>query len=365
VRVGAVIAFGGITTVAVAYLLAERILREAAGQALSASPQPQHIAQSVAVRQMLTWLLGTGVPVLGVVILGLVAVAGGPGNRGQLARAMLILGATALAVGLLTTALAARATADPVVSVRKALGRIERGDLEARVPVYDGTDLGLLQAGFNRMAEGLRERERLRDLFGRHVGAEVARHALEEGAKLGGEQREVAVLFVDLVGSTSLAERNPPADVVNVLNRFFAVVVDSVEQQAGVINNFAGDAALAVFGAPTRLSDAPARALRAARSVATRFRAELADADLGIGVSGGLVVAGNIGTESRLEYTVIGDPVNEAARLTEFAKSLPSRVAASGAVVAASGSEANNWVAHGELALRGRTATTVVYIPRT
>ena len=80
-----------------------------------------------------------------------------------------------------------RATADPIISVRKALARIEQGELDVSVPVYDGTDIGLLQAGFNRMASGLRERERLRDLFGRHVGVDVARRALEHGIELGGE----------------------------------------------------------------------------------------------------------------------------------------------------------------------------------
>jgi adenylate cyclase len=361
-RVAAVVAFGGITTVAVAYLLAERILREAAGRALSASPHPQQIAQSVAVRQVLTWVFGTGVPLLGLVVIGLVAAANGAGTRNEMVRSIVILGAAALAVGLLTTVVAARATADPVVSVRKALSRIERGELDASVPVYDGTDLGLLQAGFNRMAEGLREREQLRDLFGRHVGSDIAKHALREGVALGGEQREVAVLFVDLVGSTTLAEHRAPADVVGVLNRFFALVIGAVEQQGGVINKLAGDAALAVFGAPTPLADSAARALRAARDVAGRFRVELVDCDLGVGVSSGLVVAGNIGTASRLEYTVIGDPVNEASRLTELAKSLPNRVAASGVVVAAAGDEAVNWASDGQVTLRGRTAPTAVYV---
>ena len=86
---------------------------------------------------------------------------------------------------------AAGAIADPVISVREALERVERGELDAHVPVDDGSEVGLLQAGFNRMAEGLRERERIRDLFGRQVGEEVARAALRDGTRLGGEEREV------------------------------------------------------------------------------------------------------------------------------------------------------------------------------
>ena len=158
-------------------------------------------------------------------------------------------------------------------SVRDALRRVEDGDLETQVPVFDGSDLGLLQAGFNRMDAGLREREELRDLFGRHVGEDVARAALERGIELGGEELEVAVLFVDLVGSTQLAAENPPQEVVARLNEFFGVVVEVVEDHGGWINKFEGDAALAVFGAPLQLDDAAGCALKAARALAERAAA--------------------------------------------------------------------------------------------
>src|SRR5439155_479110 len=116
--------------------------------------------------------------------------------------------------------------AEPVSAVRRALGRVEEGDFDVDVEVDDASEIGLLQSGFNRMAAGLRERERLRDLFGRHVGEDVARAALDAGElALGGEVREVAVLFVDLAGSTAMAGKRPPEEVVSLLNRFFAVVV--------------------------------------------------------------------------------------------------------------------------------------------
>src|SRR3712207_4884738 len=104
----------------------------------------------------------------------------------------------------------------------------------------------MLQAGFNEMMRGLRERGELRDLFGRHVGADVARRAIEKGVNLGGESRDIAVLFVDIIGSTSLAEERPPEEVVATLNRFFEVVIDVVHEYDGWINKFEGDAALAV-----------------------------------------------------------------------------------------------------------------------
>jgi adenylate cyclase len=363
VRVGIIVLLSGVITAAVSYRIAEMLLREAAGRALSAAPHPQRLAQSVAVRSMMTWVLGTGAPVLGVVILGFGSLGSNVGTRHDLALAMGVLGVNCLFAGFITTFFATRATADPIISVRRALARIEKGDLDVSVPVYDGTDVGLLQAGFNRMAAGLREREQLRDLFGMHVGVDVARRAIEDGVALGGEQRDVAVLFIDLVASTKLANTRPPAEVVELLNRYFGIVIEVVEGCGGFINKFAGDAALAIFGAPVPLDDRHSRALNAARLLAVRVAGEIADIDFGIGVASGTVLAGNVGAASRLEYTVIGDPVNEASRLAELAKQMPSRVAASGAIIEWAKDEAFQWSTVEEVTLRGRLAVTQVYAP--
>lgn len=360
-RITAIVGLSGVITTAVAFRLAELLLREAAGRALSAAEHPQRIAQSVAVRSIMTWVAGTGAPVLGVVLLGVAGLVDHVGTRRDLAIATAVLGANCLLAGFITTLFVTRATADPIISVRRALARIERGELDVSVPVYDGTDIGLLQAGFNRMAAGLREREQLRDLFGRHVGVDVARRALEHGIELGGETRDVAVLYIDMVASTTMVTRMPAEQVVELLNRFFAVVIDVVESHDGFINKFAGDAALAVFGAPAPLPDREKRALQAARALARRVFAEIPEIDFGIGVACGSAVAGNIGGTSRYEYTVIGDPVNEAARLGELAKSLPGRVASSGAIVAAARSE--DWTPTDEVTLRGRGQPTTVYVP--
>src|SRR5690606_5783050 len=130
----------------------------------------------------------------------------------------------------------------------------------------------------------------------------------------------VAVLFVDVVGSTELAAARPAPEVVELLNRFFGVVVDEVHAHGGWINKFQGDATLAVFGAPVAVDDAAGRALAAARAVERRLPHEVPELQAGMGVAFGPVVAGNVGDERRFEFTVIGDPVNEAARLTELAK---------------------------------------------
>jgi adenylate cyclase len=205
----------------------------------------------------------------------------------------------------------------------------------------------------------VRERVRFRDMFGRHVGEDVAREAMEREEGLGGETREVAVLFTDMTGSTELAASRPPGEVVDVLNEFFGVVVETVDEHGGWVNKFEGDAALAVFGAPQEVEDAAGRALAAGREMATRLAEEVSEIAAGIGVSFGTVVAGNIGGAKRFEYTVIGDAVNEAARLVELAKDEEGRILASAtAVESASDGEAKRWRVAEEVELRGRSEPT-------
>jgi adenylate cyclase len=313
----------------------------------------------------MAWLLGTGVPLLGVLVIGALGVTKSGVHTSYVGAAVLFLAAVATAAGLLALLFAAKAIAEPLLAVRKGLDRVEEGDLDVHVPVDDGSEVGLLQAGFNRMADGLRERERIRDLFGRHVGEDVAHAALTEGVRLGGEEREIGALFVDLVGSTSLALAVPPSEVVRVLNRFFRVVVEVVEQKGGLVNKFEGDAALCVFGAPVACDDPAGDALLAARGLAARLSHDLPELDFGIGVSAGIAVAGNVGAQHRLEYTVIGDPVNEAARLAELAKQRPERVLASDAALErATGTEAEAWNVTESAVLRGRIAPTRLAHPR-
>src|SRR5205085_684631 len=207
---------------------------------------------------------------------------------------------------------------------------------------------------------GLRQRAILEDLFGRHVGADVARRALEEGAALGGEQREITVFFVDIIGSTALAENASPAHVVGLLNRFFAAVVAAVSAEGGWVNKFEGDGALCVFGAPAAQPDHAARALRAACAL----RNALVDlADVGIGVATGDAVVGNVGAEERYEYTVVGRPVNAASRLTGEAKTRPTRVMATADAIAAAGSEAQRWIEVGFVELRGLSQPVLAFEP--
>ena len=365
---GAIVAvttlLGAVTTGAMAYLLAERIRRAASARALAHGVPERPELPGVTTRALLAWALGSGVPLAGICAVAIVALAGADIGEREVALTALVLGGVAMIVGATITWQAARAVADPVLSVRDALSRVEAGDLDARVPVFDGSDLGLLQAGFNRMSDGLREREELRDLFGRHVGEDVARAAQERGIELGGEELEVAVLFVDLVGSTSIAAERPPQEVVALLNEFFGVVVEVVEDHGGWINKFEGDAALAVFGAPLPIDDAAGCALAAGRTLAERIEQGLDGLEAGIGISAGRAVAGNVGAESRFEYTVIGDPVNEAARLCDLAKEADGRVLASACALERAGEEeARRWREDEEVTLRGRGEPTRLAVP--
>lgn len=357
--IGSTILLGGLTSCTLQYLMVERTLRPVTARALAGGPPPGVQLPGVATRLTMSWLLATGVPVLGIVAFGIADLSGADLDRDQLILASLFLALAAIGIGLLAIVLAARSVADPVTGVQQALERVERGELSTRVEVNDGSEVGLLQAGFNRMAAGLEEREQLRDLFGRHVGRDVAEAALEKEIELGGEVREVAALFVDLVGSTTLAARRPATEVVAILNEFFAIVVEAAERHGGWVNKFEGDAALCVFGAPTATADPAGGALGAGREIRDRVRAELSDIDLGVGVSAGKAVAGNVGAEERFEYTVIGDPVNEAARLCELAKERPERLLASEAALdRASDGEADRWSLGEPVTLRGRDEPT-------
>jgi adenylate cyclase len=281
------------------------------------------------------------------------------------AAAVLFLAIVASVVGPLATLFAAKAIADPLTSVRAGLEGIQRGDLDVHVEVDDASEVGLLQAGFNRMAEGLRERELIRDLFGRQVGEDVARAALRDGSQLGGEEREIGALFVDLSGSTALTLSLSAPETVELLNRFFHVVVEVSEANGGLVNKFEGDAALCVFGAPVAIEDPAGAALRAARELSERLGREVPEIDFGIGVSAGTAVAGNVGAERRFEYTVIGDPVNEAARLCELSKEGSQRVLASDAALEKAGrAEGADWRRGESVTLRGRgTLTTGLMHP--
>ena len=362
-RIAVGILLGGMMTAAATYLIAERQLRGLVAVVLAGSPATGYPGPGIRSRLMLGWVVSSGVP--------MVAIALSPlARRGHadLTAPIIFLAAAGLGAGSLITRSVASAVTEPLTSIRMALDQVGRGSLDVQVPVDDSGEIGTLESGLNRMISGLRERERLQDLFGRHVGEAVALQALSTGnIALGGEQIDVSVLFVDLIGSTALATELPAPKVVEILNALFSCIVRAVDDEGGLVNKFEGDAALCIFGAPIRLSDHASHALRAARAMRALLVAEASNRpglDAAIGVSTGEVVAGNIGTLDRYEYTVIGDPVNEAARLTELAKTFPARILASSTVVGRAGpAEAELWNVAGEQLLRGRREPTSLMTP--
>lgn len=363
-RIAMTVVGGGLTTAALTFLLAERITRPVVTRALEHDPEPARHAAGVTSRMLLSWTMGTAIPIFGILAAGTGFFITGEGTRTQLAIAMVALGGTALIVGFTITLLGARSVAGPVRSVREAMARVAEGDLDVTVAVDSSTEVGRLQSGFNRMATGLREREHLRDLFGQHVGTDVARTALERGIDLRGETRQATVLFVDVVASTGLAERLPPREVLSLLNRLFTVVIEVVDAHHGWISKFVGDAAMAVFGVPEWIDDHPGAALAAARQLAVELDRRVPELDFGIGVATGTVVAGHLGDRRRYEYTIIGDTVNIAARLTDVAKGTPRRVFAQRAAVDAAGSEeADQWIPDPPRTVRGRRDPVPVAVP--
>ncbi len=359
-----VVALGGGGAIAMSYFSAERIMRPITALAMEQDPPACPLVPGIGARIYLAWEFGTAVAVAGAVVVAVAYLAGADISARRMAITVIFLSGVALTVGLVTLLAAIRSVSDPVRGVRSALARLEAGDTDVTVPVDDGGEIGLLQAGFNRMVAGLRERDRVRELFGRHVGEEVARSALARGIELGGEVRDAAVLFTDVVGSTSLAACSDPREVVATLNHFFGIVVEVVTLHGGWVNKFEGDAALCVFGAPSEHPNAAGAALAAARELRRRLATELDGVNAAIGLSAGEVVAGNIGAAHRYEYTVIGDPVNEAARLTELAKASAERLLASDAIIARAGKiEAGRWQLGEQVVLRGRPAPTRVATP--
>jgi class 3 adenylate cyclase len=354
------ISFPGLVVSASCYLFTEFSLRPVAAQALEAGKPPERVGQGVMGRTMLVWALGSGVPVLGIFLAAVIS----PLLRNvvtltQFTVAIMILALFALVFGFILMWILSWLTATPVRVVSAALNRVEQGDFDTDLVVFDGSELGQLQRGFNSMVRGLRERERVRDLFGRHVGREVAALAEQAELQLGGEERYAAVIFVDIIGSTKLVTSRAAVEVVAVLNRFFEVIVDEVERHHGFVNKFEGDAVLAVFGAPVALENPDQEALAAARAMSCRLRDEVSEVQAGIGVAAGVAVAGNVGAKKRFEYTVIGEPVNQAARLCELSKNTSSHLVASSTIVENAGpEESERWRLGDTVTLRGYSEPT-------
>jgi len=360
-RIAVGIALAGMLTCTLLYQLLERTFRPLFALALS-DVELLGQRREVLPRIMLAWWIGSALPL---VLIGL-APATLPADEvpGFVDRVSILVVLCLVAGGFVMRG-AASSVSVPVNEVRDAMARVEAGDTDISLPVDHVGELGRLQAGFNAMVAGLRERHRVEDLFGRLVGPDVARQALQRDPELGGEEREITALFVDRSGFTSFAETHTPTEIVADLNLLFGVVIDVVEREGGWVNKFEGDAALCLFGAPGRQPDHAARALRAAAALPAAVATLPAAPQVGIGVASGHVLAGHIGSTERYEYTVIGDAVNVASRLCGLAKERDGRVlAGTRTIELATGTDGPvPWRLVGELQLRGRAAPLEVFEP--
>ena len=273
-------------------------------------------------------LVYSGVPV-GALYLGfseeaITAALASARNQALVITLVMVLAGLGGAVGL--AALLSR----PIFRLVQATGAIAAGNFNITLPVASRDELGMLTDSFNRMARSLREKEMIKRAFTRYVAREVVEEILKnpENMALTGERREVTVLFCDVRGFTPLSERLSPEEVVLLLNDFYNLMIETTFKHDGTLDKFLGDAVMAVFGAPLAHPDHSARAIRTAVAMREgivglnerRARDGKEPIAVGIGVSAGEAVAGTVGTEDRMEYTVIGDSVNLAARLESNAK---------------------------------------------
>lgn len=346
-RVAAAIILAGLVTCTLLYMLLEAHFRPIYALALIDADLPKN-RRDVFPRLMLAWLLGSGLPLVGIGLSPLASETAVDRTR------LPWLALAGVVGGGIVMAAAAVSVSRPLGRVREALRQVEHGELDTVVPVDDLGELGRLAEGVNDLVAGLREREELRDRFGRQVGQGVLADVDGSGVGPGSsDQREVTVLFVDLQGYTHYSERHSPEQVVAMLNRFFRIVVAVVNREGGWVNKFEGDAALCLFGAPGDQPDHALRALRAASAIPRELARSTVPLTAGIGVSTGSVVAGFIGTAERYEYTVIGDVVNLASRLCELAKEVRPGVLADKRTLDAAG-ESLEWNEPIRVRVRGR-----------
>ncbi|MGJ8689379.1 MAG: adenylate/guanylate cyclase domain-containing protein [Gammaproteobacteria bacterium] len=239
-------------------------------------------------------------------------------QRGLLQFYLVVIGLSLVVVVLL-----ARSVTRPILDLAKRVKQIEEGDFGQTVDVAGRDEISQLASSVNHMALGLAEKEKVRDLLGKVVSHEIAEELLSKTIELGGEEKVVTVLFADIKGFTTLCESAAPEAVLTLLNRYLSAITKVIEDNHGVVDKYTGDSVMALFGAPLNRPNDAQNAVQAALEIQACMvqlnkihREEgLGLMEAGIGVHTGLVVAGNLGSQNRLNYTVIGDSVNLGARL--------------------------------------------------
>ena len=280
-------------------------------------------------------------------------------------------GGVVLVVALIFAGTMSRGIRRPINRLARASEALQADGLGAVRPLAGSRllELDLAARTFNGMVEGLRDRERIRETFGKYVPAELAEAILADRGALRPQTREATVLFTDIVEFSTLSERMPPKALIELLNQYFAVVVEPIQRCSGVIHQFQGDAMLATFNLPLDDPQHAAHAVAAALEIqtaltATVFKLETGNVELRtrVGINTGTVVGGSVGSESRLGYTVHGDDVNLAARIEQLNKAYGTAILVSAATRNAAG-DAFEFEAIGVTPVRGREQPVTLYEP--
>lgn len=305
----------------------------------------------------LRWKLLGSIPLInvitGVVVSGLSA--GRSSTLAGLGLSVVVAVVVAFTISLELTVLVSRSVLRPVRDLLDATERVTAGDYSVRVPVTSGDELGALALSFNEMMRGLSEREALHDAFASYVDPQLAQRVLEEGTHIAGQEAEVSLAFVDIRDFTTFAERASAQEAVAYVNEFLELVVPIVTRHGGHPNKFIGDGLLAVFGAPASLADHADRAVAAAGEMAATVRERCGDRlRIGVGVSSGPVLAGTVGGGGKLDFTVIGDAVNVAARVEEVTRATGDTVLITEATRALVSNGALPLEPRGAISLKGR-----------
>jgi class 3 adenylate cyclase len=256
---------------------------------------------------------------------GLTAHAATPAAR----LALTIVGGLTLAIvfGIALAIALSQSIFGPIREIRRAAQRVGEGDLTARVPLVSSDELGDLARSFNAMTAGLAEREALRNALGAYVEPTVAERLLSEGEFLQGEEVDVTVMFVDIVGFTARSEPMHPREVVDELNIFFQLILPVVSDHGGHTNKLLGDGFMAVFGAPLVMDDHADQAVRAAWQIQELMEFRYGTGmRVGIGLNSGSVVVGTTGGHTKLDFTVIGDTVNVASRVEALTRTTGDKI---------------------------------------
>jgi class 3 adenylate cyclase len=314
----------------------------------------------------LLWRLLAVVPAINVITGVVVAGLSNHGrNLSNLGISWLIAVGIAFTFSFELAILAVRSLASSLGDLQRATERVRAGDYSARVPVVSTDETGELAQSFNTMVEGLDERERLRDAFGAYVDPGLAERVLSEGVDLKGEDAEASILFLDVRDFTAFAERAQPHEVVSLLSELWELVVPVLLEHGGHANKFIGDGLLGVFGVPDRHPDHADRAVAAACEIAKLVGERYAGrVTVGIGVNTGHVVAGTVGGGGRVEFTVIGDAVNTAARVEAATRDTGDDVLITDATRAAVTRDRFEFEGRPTVPLKGKAKEVRLWAPR-